>query len=38
MIDPRPDPRHGDSAQLEGGHWQLVGRAESHPPGTFDSP
>lgn len=29
MIDPRRDPRQRGPAQLEDGHWQLVGRAES---------
>ncbi len=30
MIDPRQNPRQGGPAQLEGGHWQLVGQDDSH--------
>ena len=29
MIDPRRDPRQRGPAQVEDGHWQLVGGAES---------
>jgi hypothetical protein len=38
MIDPRRDPRQGGPAQLEGGDWQLVARADSHARRTFDPP